>query len=77
MCGTLATRKVRLITWRGTVDMDGSADAPPTEVAATVVPFFCFFFRVFFEGAYYLLICPRHPQFPKYTYLENRGCNYV
>ena len=24
--------------------MDGSADAPPTEVAATVVPFF-FFFR--------------------------------
>ena len=56
--------------------MDGSADAPPTEVAATVVPFFCFF-RVFFEGAYYLLICPRHPQFPKYTYLENRGCNYV
>ena len=35
-CGTLATRKVRLITWRGTVDMEGAADAPPTKVAATV-----------------------------------------
>ena len=55
--------------------MDGSADAPPTEVAATVVPFF-FFFRggVLTKGTYSV---QEHPQFPKYTYLENRGCNYV
>ena len=55
--------------------MDGSADAPPTEVAATVLSLS----SSFFEGAYYkgTYSVQEHPQFPKYTYLENRGCNYV
>ena len=58
--------------------MDGSADAPPTEVAATVVPFF-FFFEVacILEYLLYSSLYPRHPQFPKYTYLEMGGCIYA
>ena len=54
--------------------MDGSADAPPTEWLRRLS-----LSSSFFEGAYYkgTYSVQEHPQFPKYTYLENRGCNYV
>ena len=79
-CGTLATRKVRLVTWRGTVDMDGSADAPPTKVAATVVPRLSacpVLLLLLSSRTYSIILYPRHPQFPKYTYLEMGGCIYA